>query len=295
MMRLAEYRSRPTCLADYLPWAALVAPGIVLNKDGSLQRSARFRGPDLESATPAELMAVSARINNALRRLGSGWAVFVEAERHAATGYPTSRFPDPVSWLVDQERRAGFEQEGAHYESAYHLTLVYLPPAERTSRAGRLLLERTDDSRGADYRDVLEGFVARTDRVFDLLAGFMPELEPLGDAGTLTYLHACLSTKRHPVTVPEAPFYLDGLLADLPVVGGLEPRIGAHHLRTITIRGFPSSTWPGLLDDLNHLAIAYRWSTRFLALDKPQATAELAGGAGNGSPSARAWSRCCVR
>jgi hypothetical protein len=93
MMHLAEYRTRPETLADYLPWAALVAPGVVLNKDGSLQRSARFRGPDLESATPAELMAVSARLNNALRRLGSGWAVFFEAERHAATGYPQSRFP----------------------------------------------------------------------------------------------------------------------------------------------------------------------------------------------------------
>ena len=43
-------------LADHLPWAALVAPGVVLNKDGSFQRSLRFRGPDLESATEAELV-----------------------------------------------------------------------------------------------------------------------------------------------------------------------------------------------------------------------------------------------
>ena len=40
-------------LADFLPWAALIAKGIVLNKDGSFQRTARFRGPDLDSATPA--------------------------------------------------------------------------------------------------------------------------------------------------------------------------------------------------------------------------------------------------
>ena len=68
-------------LADYLPWAALVANGIVLNKDGSFQRTARFRGPDLDSATPAELVAVTGRLNNALRRLGSGWAIFIEAQR----------------------------------------------------------------------------------------------------------------------------------------------------------------------------------------------------------------------
>ena len=102
MFRLAEYRERPCCLADYRPWAGLVAPGVVLNKDGSFQRTARFRGPDLDSATPSELIATTARINNALKRLGSGWALFVEAERHPASGYPTSTFPDPLSRLIDE-------------------------------------------------------------------------------------------------------------------------------------------------------------------------------------------------
>ena len=74
MLNLAEYRQRPALLADWLPWAGLVASGVVLNKDGSFQRTARFRGPDLDSATQGELIATSARLNNALRRLGSGWA-----------------------------------------------------------------------------------------------------------------------------------------------------------------------------------------------------------------------------
>ncbi len=106
MLNLAEYRSRPAGLADFLPWAALVEEGVVLNKDGSFQRTARFRGPDLDSATPAELVGVTARLNNALRRLGSGWAIFVEAQRAPANHYPQSEFPDPVSRLVDEERRA---------------------------------------------------------------------------------------------------------------------------------------------------------------------------------------------
>ena len=59
MMNLAEYRRRSQSLADYLPWAALVYQGVVLNKDGSFQRTARFRGPDLDSATPAELVATT--------------------------------------------------------------------------------------------------------------------------------------------------------------------------------------------------------------------------------------------
>ena len=83
MINLSEYRAKAACLVDFLPWAALVAKGVVLNKDGSFQRSLRFRGPDLDSATPAELVAVTGRLNNALRRLGAELLGF---RHHAAFG-----------------------------------------------------------------------------------------------------------------------------------------------------------------------------------------------------------------
>jgi type IV secretion system protein VirB4 len=126
MFDLREYRRRAAQLPDFLPWAALVEQGVVLNKDGGFQRTARFRGPDLDSATASELVSAAGRLNNALRRLGSGWAVFVEAQRNAADIYPLSDFPDPVSALVDEERRAQFEEHGAHFDSAYFLTFVFL-------------------------------------------------------------------------------------------------------------------------------------------------------------------------
>jgi len=72
--------------------------------------------------------------------------------------------------------------------------------------------------------------------------------------------------------VPETPVYLDALLADEPLTGGLEPMLGAHHLRTLTITGFPTATFPGLLDELNRQAFPYRWSTRAIMLDKTDAT-----------------------
>ena len=105
MMNLAEYRHSDARLADFLPWAALVDEGIILNKDGSFQRTAKFRGPDLDSAVPAELVAVAGRLNNALRRLGSGWAVFVEAQRHSAGAYPPNAFPDVADFV-----QTGFEE-----------------------------------------------------------------------------------------------------------------------------------------------------------------------------------------
>ena len=272
MMNLAEYRRSTTRLADFLPWAALVDEGIVLNKDGSFQRTARFRGPDLDSSVPAELVAVAGRLNNALRRLGSGWAVFVEAQRYSSNAYPPSSCPDVASALVDAERRAQFEEEGAHYESAYFLTFLYLPPAEDAARAERLLYEGPERGEAAGAHQVLRGFVDRTDRVLQLVEGFMPECRWLDDGETLTYLHACVSTKIHRVRVPEIPMYLDALLADEPLTGGLEPMLGDQHLRVLTIVGFPTATTPGILDDLNRLAFPYRWSTRAIMLDKADAT-----------------------
>jgi len=275
VLSLAEYRPRADRLADHLPWAALVAPGVVLNKDGSFQRSFAFRGPDLESATEAELVSACARANNVLKRLGTGWALFFEAERREALGYPESVFPDAASWLVDQERRAGFEAEGQHFESIYHGTLAWLPPADSSDAAGRSLVERPDDAQGRDWRASLASFVAETDRMLDLLSGFMPEVRGLDDAETLTYLHATVSSRRHAVAVPETPIYLDALLADTPLVGGLEPRLGQTHLRTLTVLGFPNLSRPGILDALNHQDFGYRWVTRFLALDKTDATKAL--------------------
>jgi len=276
MMSLAEYRRTATRLADFLPWAALAGEGVVLNKDGSFQRTARFRGPDLNSAVPAELVAVAGRLNNALRRLGSGWTVFVEAQRIAASSYPDSRFPDPASALVDAERKAQFEEEGTHFESRYFLTLLFLPPPEDAARAERFLYEGRERAVGADAWETLSAFIDRTERVLQLIEGFMPECVWLDDTETLTYLHSTISTKAQRVRVPEVPMHLDALLADQPLVAGLEPMLGEAHLRALTIVGFPSATTPGILDDLNRLAFSYRWATRAVMLDKTDATRLIA-------------------
>jgi type IV secretion/conjugal transfer VirB4 family ATPase len=330
MLNLREFRSHAHRLADWLPWACLIAPGIVLNKDGSFQRTVRYRGPDLDSVTEAELMSAVSRVNNVLKRFGSGWALFFDATRVPASEYPRSQFPDAVSWLVDEERRASFEgtvdaawddpsrHRGQHFESIAHLTLMYLPPVERVSRLEALFLENPGDqtfgsnplsrlfrrahtvrshhvadhnasgpnsssdgqppqpaARTGGYQEQLERFIQETDRAIDLLSSVLPEIAPLDDQETLTYLHSCVSTKRHPVSVPGIPAYLDAFLCDEPLTGGLSPAIGRSHLRTVTVLGFPAVTFPGVLDDLNRLGVAYRWATRFLPLDRTQAQAAL--------------------
>ena len=273
MLNLKEYREHPDRLSDLLPWAALVAPGVILNKDGSFQTTIRYRGPDLDSATEAELVSISARLNNVLRRLGSGWAIYSEAKRARSENYPKSYFPEPISFLIDEERRVMFEAE-THFESAYYLTFVYLPPSDSASRIASTFLENRP-SKSLNYTNLLTSFQAEVTRIVSLLEGIFIETSVLSDEEVLTYLHSVISDKEHPISVPEVPIYLDSVLADSPLLPGFEPKLGNNHLRIIGVKSFPGKSQPGLLDRLNRLSIEYRWVTRYIFLDKHEAEAEV--------------------
>ena len=272
MRFLDEFRKRPAHLADHLPWALLVAPGVILNKDGAFQASARFRGPDLESASAEELMAVRARLNNALKRLGSGWCLHIEAIRRPASDYPDSVFPDAISWLVDEERRASIDAQGAAFETDFVATFSWLPPADHTNKLARVLLDAKPGQ--ADWRNALDRFQREVRSLVDIFASALPEARLMSDEEMLTYLHSCISTTPHPVQVP-AGVFLDAVLADNRITGGVAPMLGGDHLRVVSIRAFPARTTPGLLDALGELPFPLRWVCRWIALDKADAEKEL--------------------
>src|ERR1700690_1979511 len=150
MFSLREYREPSTRLPDYLPWAALVAPGVVLQKDGVLQKTVGFRGHDLASSSLSEVASAMARLNNAIKRLGSGWALFVEAQRREANRYPAATWSHPAAWLVDYERKRAFEESGKHFESSYYLTFVWKLPTKNQSRLEALFFHDPDGSPSSD-------------------------------------------------------------------------------------------------------------------------------------------------
>jgi type IV secretion system protein VirB4 len=183
----------------------------------------RYRGPDLDSATDAELVSITARLNNILKRFGTGWALFFEAERVPASQYPGARFADAASWLVDQERYAAFSADGAHHESRYYLTFLYLPPPEHEGRAERLLYERTETSTSeVEPHAQLEWFVTETDRAFQMLGSILPEAEVLGMPGRCCLPHGSSAT-RHPSPCrhPDPSRCASSAIAPS---GGVEPR-----------------------------------------------------------------------
>lgn len=278
MMDLRPYKQSQARLADWLPWAGLVGPGIVLNKDGAFQRTMTFRGPDLDSSTPSELIGASRRLDNALKRFGSGWCLHVEARRATTTAYPDSQWPEALSWLIDEERRQDFAAAGARFESVYYLTLTWLPPSEASGKLEAALFEGAgnDAERGRiDYRACLQSFVEETQSFKALLDLVMPDARFLDDEETLTYLHSCVSDRPHRIGVPSTPFHIDELLADAPLLGGIAPKLGDLFVKVLSVRAYVSDTEPGLLDALNRLGVAYRWTTRVIPMDREDARKEI--------------------
>src|SRR5215471_4564790 len=286
-MQITEHRTRARGLADLLLPFALIEDGILLQQDGSLMAGWSYRGPDLQSATHAEMNALTMRLNSVLR-LGSGWMVQCDAIRSCAPGYPKAgAFPDPVTHVIDDERSQQFMDEGAHYESEYFLTLTYLPPIEAEERMKGWMFEGRTQSGSGAADQILERFKSRIELFENVFAALfrverLRRVEFTDEHGyprvhdtLLQYLRRCVCGDDHAFALPDMPVYLNELLASADFCAGIEPRIGSRHIRVIAIDGFPKCSFPGVLSEIDSLPMEYRWSTRAILLDPEEARAIL--------------------
>lgn len=276
---LREFRTKLKGYPDLLVYAALIEDGVMLNKDGALMAGWVYRGNDLDSASSYELESLSERVNAALKRRGSGWMMHADAIRTQARGYASeSAFPDRTSALIDQERRAQYEAEGAHYESRYVLIVTYLPPVDQEDKITDLLIEGDKIEENSAER-AMRTFTAVLQDIEDNLASHLrldrlrarPNKEGVMMDDLLGHLTYCVTCEEHPVKLPATPMYLDAMIGGVDFYGGLAPRIGKKNIRCIAITGFPNESYPGMLQGLNRLAMSYRWSNRFIFLDQTEA------------------------
>ena len=262
-------------LSDLLTWGAFVAPGVVLNKDGSLQTTWRFRGPDLDSTTTSGLVATMARVNNAIRRLSSGWAVHIEARRRTSDHYPDIIQDPAAAWLIDHERHFAFAQSGTKFLTDYYLTFSYLVPEDRAAKATGWMFENKPKIADRQIDEEIDTFREQVASIVNLLGTILPMVAALDDAETLTYLHDCVSWSKIHVRPPDELQLIDSFLYDTDLLPGLEPMLGDQWIKMLAVQSFPSSTVPALLDRLNCLPFEYRWTSRYLCLDKRDSEAEL--------------------
>lgn len=245
---------------------------IILNKNGTFQKTLKFRGHDLDSATMYELKNSDARLNDVLRRLDGGWTMHIEAKRVRSKEYSTNEIDNFALKLIDNERKEKFES-GNYFESEYYLTLTYLTPIDAEKKIKKFFVDEVEFSKKLDKS--LEIFKKEFKEIRGLFEELFLEVEDLTAEETYTYLHSCISSKNQKVIVPEVPMYIANYLCDCDLVGGLKPILGGKHFRCISLQGFPNFTIPCMFDELNRLGIEYRWSTRFMFLSKNEALSKL--------------------
>lgn len=281
MRLLNEFRTKAYGLPDLLPWAALVDDGVVLTKAGGFVTGFWYSGPDLDSATPSELGNMAARINAALK-LGDGWIVNVDAVRAHAPGYAVQgAFPDRTTRLIDDARRASHEGAHAGFTSHFALTVTWFPESDTANKTADLFVDGR--AKGTAARN-LERFKAGIREIQSRLSGvvrirrMVDVVDDHTEAITselLGFLEYCVTGSQRPFRMAEVPMYLDAVLGRHDFATGFEPRIGKKHVAALAIDGFPGSSFPGILDFLSRLPVAYRWSNRFIFMDPNQAEKEI--------------------
>lgn len=290
MAHLKHFRNTGASFADLVPYAGLVDNGTILLKDGSLMAGWYFAGPDSESSTDIERNEVSRQINTILSRLGSGWMIQVEAVRVPAIDYAPgerSYFPDKVTSAIDLERREHFEREHGHFESRHAIILTYRPVEPRRSRLTKYVYA-DEESRTLSYADsVLEGFRDAVREIGQYLANTISirrmVTQETGNLGStrvarydelMQFIRFCITGDNHPVRLPDIPMYLDWV-ATAQFQHGMTPLVENRFLAVVAIDGLPAESWPGILNSLDQMPIAYRWSSRFIFLDAEEARVRL--------------------
>src|SRR5215468_640946 len=129
-------------LSDVVPWRAVVAPGVVLQKyHHGLQRTYAMRGPDVQGETPEVQGALMLQANEVLKRLGGRWMLQSEAQRRRVASLPAVQWRHPVAALIAEEQRQRLVETPGSRETAYYLTLTWYPPAPSTRRGVRFLVQ----------------------------------------------------------------------------------------------------------------------------------------------------------
>lgn len=292
MLSLKPFRSKAAGLPDLLNYAALIDTGTVLGKDGSLLAGFFFTPGDDASATNSERNYVTAQLNSYLSKFDSGWCMWVDAVRLPSPGYPApsqSHFPDPISAMIDAERREMFVRDDVHYETEYALVLQYKPPLQReTEMMNSFIDDDSDKKKSADQimMQITEGFEKRLqdfqDGTKDLLNMRRMGSITIGSGADayesdelINYLHFTLTGDALALRIPDCPMYLDSWLGYPGLWTGTVPRVDNKYIASVAIEGFPSSSYPGILSLFEGLAVQYRWSSRYIFLDQAEALGVL--------------------
>lgn len=271
-----ERRHRLVGFSDLLNYAHFIDDGVIINKDGAFLLAYRFRGPDLYSASSAQLDALTMTINRMASLLEDGWMLHVDEVRIPSLNYSdTNVFPSKVADLIDQERRRTYEAVDNHYENLQFLSFVWKFPLSVVKTTRHWFIEGLADESNHDLTKLLKQFISLVERCISLLSTQFI-LEKLNSVDLLSYLKLCITGDVAPAAIPPEGCFLDVVLASRNVVAGYLPRVGNNLVYLLSIIGYLNEeTIPGLLEELGTYPLIYRWSNRFIPLSETTAEREI--------------------
>ena len=189
MYKLNLFERKAYPISSLMPFGMIVGGGlldvngrkekqaaVVINKNGSLMTTWKYRGPDLESSVPEQTAVVTAQLNGILMTLGTGYTLYLDAQRSPSTQYARDvYFPDPVTRAIDAQRRLKFSS-GEFFESNYYLTLCWIPPSDQEGRMKEFVMEG-HKQKAAELDENMEMF---TETAFRLYRTMEDTDRPLG-------------------------------------------------------------------------------------------------------------------
>lgn len=273
----AQHRSGNKAMDEQLRWGLVVDDGIVVNQDGSLMAGWKYTGKDSDTLTADEKNAFNEQINGALKHLGTGWMVHVDAVRRKAPTYPRSDFPDSLTQGQDDERRRYFGARGTSYETDFFLTLTYLAPGSVQRRGARLVFGE-DGEALRTFKETAYGFARElplTMRPLRRRDKTLSDGETVQVDDFLSYLHYRATGDLHDIHVPEGISAVSSVVGAVPYEHGRTPRVGDKYIRVVAVEGFPARNMLARYDALGEFVGEYTWTTRFIFLDQHQALRKL--------------------
>lgn len=258
-----------------IPYGRIINdPAVVINKDGSIQTSFSYRGPDLNSSIKEQLGIITAQLNSTFEILSTGCALYFESQRMPSTEYPTDTyFPDDLTRRIDEKRKKWF-QGGQHYESKYYFTFYWDPPTDNEGRMRDLFLEgSTETSFSLDAH--IKTFMNMANKIYGAFKDVGIPVRFMNQDEMATYLHSTISSTKQKIHLPNRPVLVDSVLYDSPFACGSDPIIGKTHIRVVVPIKYTTISTFGMFDELNQLPFSCRWITRFYCLSKTDSLSKL--------------------
>lgn len=297
-MKLAALRLRDPGTMSLCPWeertdGGVGKPSIVTGGNGQIIAGFWASPPDAASSSFVEREDTAEVTNSALLNFGTGVAWWNDVAVVPASAYPApdlSHFPDPISRMVDEERRRQFTAEGAHFENERAFVVCFTPPSAAVGKLGHMMYRKSgrEDSSSRQelalrqFELMLQRFETRAGAALGLrrMQGY-EHTDILGRVHQrdelVNYLHFCLTGKTVELNLPAAAMPLSGVVGCADFVPGHTPIVGDHYVSCITIGGFPAESWPGILDGLSTLQLpgGYRFTQRAMPRDETEAVRDI--------------------